>query len=213
MIPMRLFRIRDFSAGNAAMFFLTGTLMSAIFFMAQFLQVGLGFGPLVTGLGLLPWGAAVVVGGRNAVTIANRLGDRPTIVSGLLLQSGGLAWIALLARPGMAYATLIVPMIFAGLGFAMAVAITQKVVVGAVPQPDIGKASGTLGTLRQLGGAFGVAVAVAVFAQIGSYATPAGFSLGFAAAMAVAAALSAAGALAGVFLVKAPLGKAMAAAS
>ena len=213
MIPMRFFRSRDFSAGNAAMFFLTGTLMSAIFFMAQFLQVGLGLGPLVTGLGLLPWGAAVVGGGRNAAAVANRLGDRTTIVSALLLQAAGLAWIALIARPGMAYATLVVPMVLAGLGFALAVTIAQKVVVGAVAQADIGKASGTLGTLRQLGGAFGVASAVAVFAQAGSYATPATFSTGFAAAMGVAAALSAAGAAAGMFLIRAPHGKPLAAVS
>jgi len=204
MIPMRFFRSREFSAGNVAMFFLTGTLMSAIFFMAQFLQTALGLGPLVTGLGLLPWGAAVVVGGRSAVGVAKRLGDAPTIVLALLVQAAGLAWVALIAKPDMAYAALIAPMILAGVGFALAVTISQKAVVGAVAMPDIGKASGTLGTIRQLGGAFGVAIAVAVFARVGSYATPMAFSQGFAAAIGVAALLSLAGAIAGMFLLKTP---------
>ncbi|MEO8882729.1 MAG: DHA2 family efflux MFS transporter permease subunit [Devosia sp.] len=204
MIPMRFFRSRDFAAGNAAMFFLTGTLMSAIFFMAQFLQAVLGLGPLVTGLGLLPWGAAVVVGGRSAVAVAKRLGDAPTIVLALLVQATGLAWIALIARPGMAYASLIVPMILAGVGFALAVTIAQKAVVGAVAMPDIGKASGTLGTIRQLGGAFGVAITVAVFAHVGGYATPIAFSQGFDAAMGVAALFSLAGAAAGMLMLRAP---------
>jgi len=203
MIPMRFFKSRDFSAGNSAMFFLTGTLMSAIFFMAQFLQAGLGFGPLVTGLGLLPWGAAVVVGGRSAVGVARRLGDAPTICVALLAQAVGLGWIALTATPSMAYAELIAPMVLAGLGFALAVTNAQKVVVGAVAMADIGKASGTLGTIRQLGGAFGVAVAVAVFARAGGYATPVAFSRGFAAAMGVAALLSLAGAASGLVLLRA----------
>lgn len=204
MIPMRFFRRRDFSAGNAAMFLLTGTLMSAIFFMAQFLQVVLGFGPLVTGLGLLPWGAAVVIGARSAVGVAKRLGEAPTIIFALLVQAAGLAWIALIARAGMAYVELMAPMILAGAGFALAVTITQKLVIGAVAMPDIGKASGTLGTIRQLGGAFGVAITVAVFSRTGSYATPVAFADGFAAAMGAAAAFSLAGAAVGALLLRAP---------
>jgi EmrB/QacA subfamily drug resistance transporter len=200
MIPMRFFNRRNFSAGNAAMFFLTGTFMSAIFFMAQFLQTALGMGPLVTGLCMLPWGIAVIVGGRSAVATANRLGDAMAIVLGLLVQAAGVVWIAFIARPGLPYSSMIAPMLLTGAGFALAVTITQKVVVGAVDLPDIGKASGTLSTIRQLGGAFGVAAAVAVFANFGGYGTSLLFSQGFAAAMAVAAALSLAGAFAGLFL-------------
>ena len=64
----------------------------------------------------------------------------------------------------------------------------------------IGKASGTLSTIRQLGGAFGVALTVAVFARVGSHATPMAFARGFAAAIGVAALLSLAGAGAGLSL-------------
>ena len=54
MLPMRLFRSRAFSASNAAMFFTFASLFSAVFFFAQFLQTGLGYGPLETGLRLIP---------------------------------------------------------------------------------------------------------------------------------------------------------------
>jgi hypothetical protein len=54
--------------------------------------------------------------------------------------------------------------------------------------------------MRQLGGAFGVATLVAVFAAAGSYASPQAFSDGYAPAIAVAAALSFAGAISGVAL-------------
>jgi len=62
----------------------------------------------------------------------------------------------------------------------------------------IGKASGIFTTMRQLGGAFGVAILVAVFAGAGSYASPQAFSDGFVPAIAVAAALSLTGAIAGL---------------
>jgi EmrB/QacA subfamily drug resistance transporter len=200
MMPMRLFRSRAFAAGNAAMFLLTGALMSAIFFMAQFFQAALGDGPLTAGLKLLPWGIAVVASARKAVAFAARFGDASTIALGLAVQAAGLAWIAVIAGPEMAYAALIVPMLLAGAGFALAVTVAQKAVVGAVPIADIGKASGTLSTIRQLGGAFGVALTVAAFATVGSHASPQAFSQGFAAATSVAALLSLAGAVAGLLL-------------
>jgi MFS family permease len=73
MIPMRFFKLRAFAAGNAAMFFLTGSLMSAIFFMAQFQQAALGVGPMTAGLRLLPWGVAVILGARAGLSGARRL--------------------------------------------------------------------------------------------------------------------------------------------
>jgi hypothetical protein len=64
----------------------------------------------------------------------------------------------------------------------------------------IGKAAGANSMMRELGGVFGIAIAVAVFAATGSYASPAGFIDGFGPAIGVAAALSVAGAVAGLAL-------------
>ncbi len=57
MLPMRLFGSRRFAAGNAAIFALNGSMVGALFFMAQFQQVSLGQSPLGAGLRLLPWGS------------------------------------------------------------------------------------------------------------------------------------------------------------
>ena len=57
MLPMGFFRSRGFAAGNASVFFLIASLFGAAFFLAQFLQTSLGFGPLGTGLRLMPWTA------------------------------------------------------------------------------------------------------------------------------------------------------------
>ncbi|HEX4093767.1 MAG TPA: MFS transporter [Trebonia sp.] len=195
MLPMGLFAARGFSAGNAVTLFLNASTTGAVFFMAQFLQVGLGLDPLQAGLRLLPWGLAPLLIAPRAGRLADRIGDRPLIVSGLALQGAALAWIAIIATPHESYPGMIAPLFISGAGLGLAIPAVTKAVVGSVPPADIGKASGAFSTMRQLGGAFGVAILAAVFAAAGSYASAAAFSRGFAPAMAAAASLALAGGL------------------
>jgi EmrB/QacA subfamily drug resistance transporter len=204
MLPLRLFGSRAFAAGNAAGFFLFGSILGTVFFMAQFLQTAQGQGPLAAGVRLLPWTATLFVVAPVAGARIGRLGERPLVAGGLLLQAAGMAWIALAAAPDIAYGALAVPLVVAGAGASMAIPAAQSAVVGAVAPADIGRASATFSSLRQLGGAFGVAVLVAVFAGTGGYGSAQAFSDGFAPAVGVAAALSLAGAAAGAMLPRRP---------
>jgi EmrB/QacA subfamily drug resistance transporter len=200
MLPMQLFRSRAFSAGNAAIFFTFASLFGAVFFFAQLLQTALGYGPLGSGLRLMAWTVTFITIAPFAGALADRIGERPLLVGGLTLQGAGLGWIALIAEPGLSYSELIVPFVVAGVGVSMAIPSAQSAVVGSVALPAIGKAAGTNSMVRELGGVFGIAVLVAVFAGAGSYASPAAFTEGFAAAIGVGAILSLAGAVAGVVL-------------
>jgi EmrB/QacA subfamily drug resistance transporter len=200
MLPLGLFRARAFAAGNAAVFFMFASLFGAVFFMAQFLQTAQGHGPLDAGLRLLPWTATLFVVAPFAGARVSRIGERPFIAGGLLLQAVGMTWIALIAEPGVAYERLVAPLVLAGAGVSMAMPAAQSAVVGAVAREQIGRASATFNALRQLGGAFGVAILVAVFAAAGDYASPQAFADGFAPAIGVSAALSLAGAVAGAAL-------------
>ena len=200
MLPMRLFAARGFSAGNAVTFLLNASTTGAVFFMAQFLQIGLGLDPLDAGLRLLPWGVAPFLIAPRAGRLADQIGDRPLIVSGLALQGAALAWIAIIAAPHVSYAALVAPLFISGAGLGLAIPAVTKAVVGSVPLGDIGKASGAFSTMRQLGGAFGVAILAAVFTAAGSYASPGAFSDGFAPALGAAAGLALAGGLAALVL-------------
>ena len=200
MLPMRFFRSRAFSAGNAAIFFAIGSLFCGVFFLAQFMQTGLGYGPLDAGLRLLPWTATLFFVAPVAGALVDRFGERPFLVAGPLLQAVGMGWIALVADAGMAYWELVAPLIVAGVGVSMSFPAAQNSVVGSVPPEAIGKAAGTNSTMRELGGVFGIALSVAVFAGAGSYASAEAFSDGFVPAMGVSAVLSLLGALAGAAL-------------
>jgi EmrB/QacA subfamily drug resistance transporter len=200
MLPMRLFRSRAFSSGNAATFLMLAALFGAVFFMAQFLQSVKGYGPLGAGVRLLPWTATLFVVAPVAGSLVSRVGERPLIVLGLTLQAAGMGSLALIAGPHVAYGALIPSLVAAGGGVSMAMPAGQNVVMSAVAPQEIGKASGTFNMLRQLGGVFGVAIAVAVFTGAGGYGSPTAFSDGFGPALGVAAGLSLAGALAGLAL-------------
>jgi EmrB/QacA subfamily drug resistance transporter len=200
MLPLRLFRSPAFSAGNAAIFLINASLSGAVFLMPQFQQVVAGQQPLGAGLRLLPWGIAPFLIAPRAGALADRIGERALVVTGALLQVGGMAWIAAAVRPASSYPALIAPMTLVGVGFAVSIPAVTRAVTSTAPLSDIGKASGAFSTMRQLGGAFGVAIAGATFAANGSYATPGAFSDGAAAAFAAAAGIALAGAVVAVIL-------------
>jgi EmrB/QacA subfamily drug resistance transporter len=200
MLPMGFFRSRAFSAGNAAIFLTFASLFGAVFFYAQLLQTGLGYDPLGAGLRLMPWTATFMTVAPIAGALVDRIGERPFMVAGLSLQAAGLAWLALIAEPGMAYSEMLAPFIVGGVGVSMAIPAAQNSVLGSVREDALGKAAGTNSMMRELGGVFGVAVVVAVFAGAGSYASAQAFTDGFEPAILVAAGLALAGAAAGLAL-------------
>jgi EmrB/QacA subfamily drug resistance transporter len=200
MVPLRLFRSRAFSSSNVAGFLLFGALYGDLFFMAQFLQTAQAHGPLSAGLRLLPWTATLFVVAPLAGALVNRVGERPLVTGGLLLQAVGMTTIALLASPSLSNAGLVVPLILAGAGASMAMPAVQNAILGAVAPGEIGKASGTYNMLRFLGGVVGIAILVAVFTAAGNYGSPQAFSAGFARAIGASAILSLVGAIAGLGL-------------
>jgi EmrB/QacA subfamily drug resistance transporter len=200
MLPARLFRSPAFSAGNAVIFTINASLSGVIFLMPQYQQMVAGQDPLGAGLRLLPWGIAPFLIGPRAGALADLIGERVLVVTGSLLQAIGVAWIAAVAGPGTGYLALITPMTIIGAGFALAIPAVTRSVTSTVPPADIGTASGAFTTMRQLGGAFGVAIAGAAFAATGSYASPDAFSRGFTTACGLAAGLALVGAATGTIL-------------
>lgn len=196
MLPMRLFRSRGFAAGTTTSFFLFAALYGSVFFLAQFMQTGLGYTPAEAGLRLIPWTATLLVIAPLAGLLADRFGDRPILVGGTVLQAAGLAWLAMITAPDLAYSALVPPLIVAGIGASMAIPVVQNVVIGAVAPDAVGKASGANNATQELGGVFGVAILVAAFTAAGSYASAPEFVDGFTIAIGTCAALAVAAGIA-----------------
>ncbi|TVZ04699.1 MFS transporter [Trebonia kvetii] len=203
MLPLRLFSSRTFTAASIAAFMSFGAIMAAAFLTAQYFQLGLGYSPLGAGLRLLPWTATPMLVAPLAGALADRIGTRPLLVTGLALQAGGLAWVAALATAGPAgYGRYVLPFVIAGVGISMAIPTVPTAALGAVAPGDVGRASGVSNTMQRFGGAFGIALASAIFAAHGHLGSAASFTAGYRPAMLGAVALSAAGSVASIAIAR-----------
>lgn len=195
MLPPRLFANPTFGAANATAFLMIATIGAAAFLVSQYFQFVLRDSPLQTGLRFLPWTATPILVAPAAGALSDRIGPRPVMVIGMVLQGAGLGWFALLAATGLRYGSLILPLVIAGVGISMALPATPAAALGAVAPADLGKASGANSTMQRFGGVFGVAIATAVFTANGHLGTAASFTAGFRPALATVAGLSLAGAV------------------
>jgi EmrB/QacA subfamily drug resistance transporter len=188
MLPMRLFASRGFSATNLASVLMFFGMFGSIFLLAQFLQTVQHYSPLQAGLRTLPWTGMPIVVSPIAGAVADRIGGKPVVVTGLLLQATGLAWLAAVSSPTVAYSTLLPAFVVSGTGMAMFFAPVATMVLGTVRREEEGIASGATNALRELGGVFGVAVLASVFSAHGGYTSGLDFVDGLRPAVAVGAA-------------------------
>ena len=193
MLPLTLFRSRGFTGANGVSFFMYAGLFGTLFLMAQYFQTALGYSPLQAGIRLLPWTATPMVIAPIAGSLADRFGNRPFMVVGLVMQAAGLGWVALIADTSVGYLQLGIALTVAGVGTSLCFPTVANAVMSSVPMQDAGVASGTNSSLRELGGVFGVAVLAAVFTRHEVYASPTAFVDGFRPALFVGAALTVAG--------------------
>jgi len=169
LLPMRLFASRGFSATNLASMLMFFGMFGSIFLLAQFLQTVQHYSPLSAGLRTLPWTGMPIVVSPLAGVLADRIGGRPVVLTGLVLQATGLAWLAAISSPTVAYGDLVPAFVVSGIGMALFFAPVATMVLGTVARSEEGIASGATNALRELGGVFGVAVLAAVFSRHGGY--------------------------------------------
>jgi MFS family permease len=179
----------------------------AIFILTQYLQGPLDLPVLSAGIRTLPWTGMPMLLAPISGLLAVRLGSGRLMALGLAILAGALAWLALVADIYVPYARLVPPFALAGVGMGLVLAPTVLAVLGSVDEHEHGKASGANNTLREVGGALGVAVAATVFGHPYDgvrVVTPLqGFQLfvrGMTAVLWVTVAVLAAGALAALFV-------------
>jgi EmrB/QacA subfamily drug resistance transporter len=194
MLPLRLLRIPAFAAGNATAFLMTGAIFTAGFLVTQYFQLGLGYSPLGAGVRLLPWLATPMFVSPVAGALSDRIGQRPVIAAGLLIQAVGLGWVALRASVDPSYVEIVLALLVAGIGISMALPTVPTAVLGAVDAQEMGKASGINTMMQRFGAVFGVAIGSAIFSAYGRLGSPAAVTDGFKPALAACAALSLLGA-------------------
>lgn len=199
VLPLRLFRSRSFSVANVIALFFTIGMFGTVFLLAQYLQIVEGYSPLGAGLRTLPWTAAPMVVAPIAGALAPRVGLRPLLATGLVLQTASLVWFAVLTEGGAAYSSFVPALLMAGVGMGLTFAPMATAVLEGLPESEFAVASSANSTVREFGVALGVALLTAVFLGRGGLLTPTGYDGAIGPALLVGAATVGVAAIASVF--------------
>jgi len=204
LVPLRLFRARNLAATSIAGILFLAALLGWSFFSALYLQRVLRFDALQVAVLLLP--ANVIIAMMSlAVTpkLIVRLGNRCSVVLGMLTASAALAFLGRVAADASVILDLLPATLVLGVGAGMAYNPLYVAALGSVSPSDSGAASGVVTTAFTLGGALGLSLLVSVSAARTHALAASGMELqdaltaGYQMAFYSAAAFAAAGALVG----------------
>ncbi len=158
MLPLGLFRSRQFVAANAVTFAMYGALSAFLFLVPVQLQTVAGYTPLASGVSLLPLTILMLLLSARSGALAARIGPRLQMSVGPLLIAGGML---LLIRVGAhaSYVSEVLPAAFVvGLGLSTTVAPLTAAALSTVPPENAGIASGVNNDVARTAGLLAVAI-------------------------------------------------------
>ena len=158
MLDVRLFAIPRFTAASGSVTVAFFSLFGFIFLMTQYFQFIKHYGPLSTGIHLLPVATSVGVASVVGTKLALRFGTKLVVAAGLVMVAAFYAWVAATVEPGTRYATIAAQMVLYGVGMGLTSAPATEAIMGVVPRAKAGVGSAVNDTTRLLGGTLGVAV-------------------------------------------------------
>jgi EmrB/QacA subfamily drug resistance transporter len=180
MLDVRLFRNLRFSAASGAVTVSFFTLFGFIFLITQYMQFVRGYGPLSTGVRLLPVALSVGVGSVAGTALAVRAGTKLIVTIGLVAMAAFYGWVAASTSATLSYGIIAAQMVLYGLGMGLTSAPATESIMGAISRSQAGVGSAVNDSTRLIGGTLGVAVIGSVYASVyGSRLTatlPAGVS-------------------------------------
>jgi len=164
MLPLGIFRARNFAVGNAATLAIYGGLGAATFFVTIYLQQVAGYSATAAGLALLPITIVMWALSRRFGALADRIGPRLLMGLGPIVGGLGLIWMGRLDA-SVGYPTELLPGVLVfGLGLAATVAPLTSTVLGALPQQIAGVASGVNNAIARVASLLAIAAVGAVIA-------------------------------------------------
>jgi EmrB/QacA subfamily drug resistance transporter len=192
LLPLGLFRSRQFSGANLTTFTVYAALTGALFLLSLQLQQTLHYSPLTAGVATLPITIIMLLLSRPMGGLTGLTGPRLPMTAGPLACAAGLVLLTR-AVPGSTYLTGVLPGVAVfGIGLVVTVAPLTSAVLAAVADEHAGLASGVNNAVSRTAGLLAVAV-LPPLAGLSSTAPGAPLGPGFGRAMTIAAVLCAAG--------------------
>src|SRR5215471_245042 len=205
MLPLSIFRDRQFAATNAVTFLVYAALTGATFLLPVTLQVVWGYTPLASGLALLPLTIIMLALSARSGQLATRIGPRLQMSAGPVVTGAGLAMLTL-ATHGSSYVVYVLPAVVVfGLGLAITVAPLTATAMSSAPAELSGIASAVNNDVARFGGLLAVAVLPALAGITGAvYLHPDALAAGFRTAVLISGATCVAGGVLAAFTITNP---------
>ncbi len=157
MLDVSLFTNLRFTAASGSITAAFFALFGFIFLITQYFQFVKGYGPLSTGLRILPVATLVAVSSVAGAALAVRFGTKLVTAFGLLCLVVAYGWTST-ASADTAYGTIVLQMVFLGAGMGLTSTPATEAIMGVVPAAKAGIGSAVNDATRELGGTLGVAV-------------------------------------------------------
>ena len=200
MLPLRLFRSRNFSVTNLETLLVYAGLSTLFFFLVLFLQQIAGYSPLKSGLALMPATLVLFSLSRYVGRLSSRIGPRVFMSVGPILAGIGLLPLARMGS-GVNYWTDVLPGVLVfSFGLALTVAPLTATVLAEAGQSDAGIASGVNNAVARVAGLLGIALVGLAVANRANRLDAHGFHV----AMLITAALVALGGVIGAIGIRNP---------
>src|SRR6202167_652111 len=164
MLDVRLFRNLRFSAASGAVTVSFFTLFGFIFLMTQYFKFVRGYGPLSTGVRLLPVALAVGAGSVAGAQLAVRAGTKLIVTIGLIAMAAFYGWVAATTSATLSYGVIAVQMVLYGLGMGLSSGPATESIMGTISRTKAGVGSAVHDSNRLIGGTLGVGVSGSIFA-------------------------------------------------
>jgi EmrB/QacA subfamily drug resistance transporter len=206
MLPLGVFRSRQFSAANSVTFVVYGALGGALFLVPVVLQEVSGYSPLAAGAALLPLTVIMLLLSARSAALSARIGPRLQMTVGPLLIAAGMLLFTRVQGNGD-YITQVLPAVLVlGLGLATNVAPLTATALSAAPAEHSGIASAVNNDVARSASLIAVAVLPALAGLTGdAYLHPAALTQGFHTAMTISAVAAAAGGILALATIRNPL--------
>ncbi len=168
LVHLRLLRNKIFTAANVGTFVNAVALIGLLYFFNLYAQssVLLDYSALLAGMALLPFGLGIFVASLVSGRLADRIGARVPVATGLALQAIG-CFLLYLTEVSTTFSGLWLPTLVAGLGVGMTFSTPSAAGLQAVPPEECGEASGIVNIFRYVGAALVVAVGSLAFTSVG----------------------------------------------
>lgn len=158
LLDVRVFALRGLAAGSVNLFVVFAVMISLFLVFVQYLQAILGYSALRAASGLLPMAIMIMPLSTVAPAIAERFGFRRTLVTGMLAIATGLVVFAVLADAEGGYFTVLPGTLILGAGVGLAMSPSTAAITSSLPEEKQGVASSLNDTVREMGGAVGIAL-------------------------------------------------------